>query len=147
MKIDTNLHLEPQTHVDTNLSIDKDAILRPKPKPQSKPQQKTAQIPIPKSIQPKPQPQVKQQQVVTPQSLAKAFQMLFTGSNDQPKSTNEILPQPISGQNIRLPRPPINLPVSLDEIIRTCISKRYKAELWYDGGQRVVEIYCYVHFF
>ena len=33
--------------------------------------------------------------------------------------------------------------MSIGEIIRNCIFKRLRAELFYDGGERIVEIYCY----
>ncbi|HWY38789.1 MAG TPA: hypothetical protein VNY73_09540, partial [Bacteroidia bacterium] len=124
MKIDTNLRLQKQTqgqtqkqtNTDTNLHLDKYALLRPNA--------------------PRPQEEDPEEEIRLSREELEALQKLDIESIYK-ELINQRQPQ------IPIQKPPINLPAATEDLIRTCISKRYKAELFYDGGQRIVEIYCY----
>lgn len=138
MKIDTNLQVQVDTNLSIdkstlkNLSIDKQAILKPN---NTKSSTKSTKDQPTQAKKPLPKPK---RASVNWNKLFKAIQSIPKGKKD---GKTESLP--ISSKKYKSQAAPTASIRSLNDDIRYCILHRVRAELQYEGGERTVEIYCW----
>lgn len=136
MGIDTNLRLNTDTNLNIdreaikNLDINKQAILRPNnPLPSKEPE----------SGKSKEKQYIQLRGDGSSANWKKFLAALFS----DPLKKQEKETQPANHLNLSGHVPQVNIQRSLGDNIRHCMLHKVKAELEYDGGKRVVEIYCW----